>query len=228
RSRVAPAALRGVKDTLPVIAGLAPFSLVLGITIAGSGVPEISGWLGGVLLFSGSAHLAAITMLSSGAAAWAVVATALIINSRFMMYSASLGPRFREQPRWFRWIGPQMLIDQTYTLVSTNVRREESPATFRTYYLASGVTLALGWFSIMAIGIRLGPGVSVAGVLEFAIPMMFLAMLVPTLKSRPAIAAAATGALVSVAAGSLPNGMGLLIGAVAGLVVGYRTERRDR
>ena len=218
--------LRAARDTAPVVVGLAPFALILGITIAGSGVPETSGWLGGILLFSGSAHLAAITMMSSGAAGWAVVLTALVINSRFLMYSASLGPRFREQPRWFRWLAPQMLIDQTYALVSANTRREDGPAIFRSYYLASGAVLAVGWFSIMAAGIAIGPGLSIEGVLEFAIPMMFLAMLVPSLKSKPGVAAAATGALVAIATSGLPNGVGLLAGAVAGVLAGYKVERR--
>jgi hypothetical protein len=65
------------------------------------------------------------------ASLWAVIVAALVINSRHVMYSAALAPTFQEQPRWFRWVGSFVLIDQIFALVIMPADRppESSAAT---------------------------------------------------------------------------------------------------
>ena len=61
--------------------------------------------------------------------------------------------------------------------------------------------------------------------LEIAVPAMFIGLLVPQLARRPAAVAAGVGGLVAAAASTLPQGAGLLLGALAGLFAATLVDR---
>ena len=63
--------------------------------------------------------------------------------------------------------------------------------------------------------------------LSFVVSVTFIALVVPALHDRPTVAAALTGGLVAVAAGGLPYGLGLIVGAVAGITVGALLDTDD-
>ena len=53
-------------------------------------MPTLAGWLTGPTIYAGSAQIATIQMLDTGAAPLAVVVTALVINLRLILYSAAM------------------------------------------------------------------------------------------------------------------------------------------
>jgi predicted branched-subunit amino acid permease len=61
--------------------------------------------------------------------------------------------------------------------------------------------------------------------LEIAVPAMFVGLLVPQLIRRPAVVAAGVGGIVAAAASPLPQGTGLLLGALAGLLAATLVDR---
>jgi predicted branched-subunit amino acid permease len=213
-----------VRDMAPIALSLLPFAAVLGVTIAQSrSVPIWVGLLSGPLLFAGSAQLAALTLLDSGAGAVAVVATVLVVNARLAMYGAALAPRFRDQPTWFRWLGPHYLVDQMYALVDRHPGL--AGASFRRYWLTAGAVLAVGWLTPMVAGAFGGGLLPRHSPLEFASTAVIVALLVPRLRARPSRAPALLAAAVALLASGLPFGLGILAGAVAGLLVSLLTDR---
>jgi predicted branched-subunit amino acid permease len=157
----------------------------------------------------------------------AAVGTALVVNARHLMYSAALAPTFQSQPRWFRWLGPYFLIDQLFAL--TTVRPpDEEPESFRTYYLAAGATFWVLWSIVVAFGLLLGPVVPEAWNLEFAIPILFIGLLVLGIDHWPEMVSALVGAGVTYVAAGLPNRTGLLVGAFVGMIAGFAAERLRR
>jgi predicted branched-subunit amino acid permease len=110
--------LAAVRDIVPVAASVVPFALVIGSAMREIGVSGGVGVLGGGAMYSGSAHLAAVALLGAGAELVMILAAVAVINSRLLVYGAALEPRFRTQPRWFRWLGPHFLVDQTYALAT--------------------------------------------------------------------------------------------------------------
>lgn len=224
-STVRRAALQGVQHTLPLFVAAVPFGLVLGVAIAETAVPDLAGWLSSSLIFGGAAQLAAITLLGSGAPASSALAAALVVNARHLMYSAALVPKFRGQPAWFRRLGPYVLIDQVFALSTV---REGSPAEWRAYYLGSGLFAWFFWQVTVAAGIFLGPVIPAGLSLEFAIPVLFIGLVVPTLVRKPLVAAALSAVAVTALFSGLPNRSGMLIGGVAGAMVGTMMERRAR
>lgn len=213
-----PDVRRGIRDTLPLLVPVVPFALVLGLAIAESTVPNLIGWLGSSLIFGGAAQLTVVSLAGGGAVLGAVVAAGLVVNARHFMYSAALAPTFGRQPRWFRWVGPYFLLDQMFAL---SVFRLDEPApSFRHYYLTCGLTFWTVWQTTVALGLVVGPVVPESWSLGFAVPLMFLGLLIGTLTSPPAIAAAVVGGVMTWATMGIPNQIGLLVGAASGVVAG--------
>ena len=97
-----------VRQAIPLFIPAIPFALVLGVAISESAMPTAVAWSTSLFVFAGAAQLATVSLAAT--ATWlTLVATAAVINLRHVMYSAALAPRFTEQPRWFRWVGPFFL-----------------------------------------------------------------------------------------------------------------------
>ncbi|MGH3650174.1 MAG: AzlC family ABC transporter permease [Acidimicrobiia bacterium] len=216
---------RAVKDALPLYVPAVPFALVIGLAIVESGINPWSGWSTSWLVFAGAAQLTLISLLGSGAAAAAVTA-ALVVNARHLMYSAALAPTFQRQPGWFRWLGPYLLIDQMFALTSIEQDAEESA--FRTYYLVAGMTFWTLWQLTTAVGLAIGPVVPEEWSLEFAVPLLFVGLVVLGIDKPSKLAAALVGAGVTFLAAGLPNRTSLFVGAMAGILAGTIVERTRR
>jgi 4-azaleucine resistance transporter AzlC len=220
------AARQGVVDALPLFVPAIPFGLVIGLAITEAGMNPFVGWTSSWLIFAGAAQLTLITLLGGGVAVAAAISTALVVNARHLMYSVALAPTFQKQPRWFRWLGPYVLIDQVFAL--TTIRPEDDPDRFRNYYLAAGVTFWVLWLAVVGLGLLIGPVVPEQWNLEFAIPILFIGLLVVGTETWPEVIAALAGAAVTYLVAGLPNRTGLLVGAVAGVVAGTVAERVRR
>lgn len=217
---------RGVIDALPLYVPAMPFALVIGLAIVEAGINPFAGWSGSWLIFGGAAQLTVVSLLGTGTAAFAIVVAGLVIQARHLMYSAAMAPAFQPQPTWFRWLGPYFLIDQIFAL--TIIKTDQEPAAFRTYYMASAVTMWVLWQITTAAGLALGPIVPEEWNLEFAVPLLFIALLVMGIDRSSKLVAALVGAGVTYLFASLPNRTGLLVGAVAGVLVGTIVERVRR
>lgn len=210
-------------DAVPLFVPAIPFGLVLGLAITESGINQLVGWSTSSIIFGGAAQLTLISLLGSGAAFAAAVTAALVVNARHVMYSAALAPTFQEQPRWFRWFGPYVLIDQLFALAS--VRLDDDPDTFRAYYLAAGFTFWTFWQITVGAGLFIGPVVPEEWNLGFAVPILFIGLIVLGIDKWPKTVAAIVGAGVTYLAAGLPNRVGMLIGAVVGVLAGTLAER---
>ncbi|MDZ7841644.1 MAG: AzlC family ABC transporter permease [Gammaproteobacteria bacterium] len=213
-------------DAIPLYVPAVPFALVIGLAIDTSGINPVIGWSSSWLIFGGAAQLTLISLLGAGTAIIAAISAALVVNARHIMYSAALVPYFQGQPRWMQWLGPYLLIDQVFALAS--LRRYDEPDVFRAYYLAVGATFWILWQVTTALGILIGPAVPAAWRLEFAVPILFLGLVVMGIDKHPKLVAALVGASVTFLFAGLPNRAGLLVGAVAGIIVGTIAERYRR
>jgi 4-azaleucine resistance transporter AzlC len=208
---------------MPLVVSAIPFALVVALAITESGIGNLIGWSSAPIIFAGAAQLTLITLLGTGTAVVAAVSAALVINARHMMYSAALAPTFQKQPKWFRWLGPYALLDQTFALVI--LRKDDDPKDFRTYYLAASATFIIFWNITVALGLMVGPVVPESWQLEFAVPVMFVGIVVMSVDRYPKAVAAIVGAGVSYLFAGLPNRSGLLVGALFGIVAGVLADR---
>lgn len=216
----------GVRDSVPVALSVIPFGIAIGAAISESAMSNLVGWAAGPLVFAGSAHLAAITLLGEGAAWLAVVTSALVVNVRLLLYSATLSPLFHGQPRWFRWTAPHLILDETFALVfARKVEERENRRWFRAYLLASGVFLGSLWITAVAGGILAGPVIPESWPVEFAAPAALAGLLAPAIRGRPSVVAALVGAVTAVALRPAMGSGSIIVGAALGMLAGILMER---
>lgn len=217
--------LAAIRAAFPLFIPAVPFGLVLGVAITDSAMPTGIAWSTNLAVFAGASQLATVSLAAT--ATWlTLVATAAVINLRHVMYSAALSPRFCDQPRWFRWIGPFLLIDQLFAL--TSVLPNMPGPQWRRFYLSAGIFYFTSWTAIVTLGLVVGSSIPTEWRLDVAPAIMFSGLVVLGLTNRPGIVAAVVGALVCLLALEVPNNGGILIGAISGIVAGYVADTAER
>ncbi|SDM53068.1 4-azaleucine resistance probable transporter AzlC [Halogranum gelatinilyticum] len=214
----------GIRDALPLLLGILPFALVAGVAAAETGLSLLQAVGMSVFVFAGASQLAALELLGNDASLAVVVLTAAVINLRMLMYSASIAPHFRAATARIRALLAYFLTDQAFAL--TVARYDADDSGQRWYYL--GVSLALWgvWQVGTVVGVVVGAGVPESWGLEFAVPLVFLALLVPALKNRESLAAGAAAGIVAVVGAGLPFNLGLIVAALVGVAAGMFVEGR--
>lgn len=206
---------------MPIFLPAIPFALVLGVAITESAIPTPIGWSTNFIIFGGAAQLATVTLAAT--ATWlTLVTTAAVINLRHVMYSAALAPRFGPQPRWFRWLGPYVLIDQVFALVTQHDELDDDE--WRRYFLTVGFFFLITWNITVILGVIVGSGIPEGWRLTAAPAVMFTGMVVLGISNRPGVVAAVVGAAVGFLSLDLPHNTGILVGALAGVTAGFLAE----
>ncbi len=222
--RLSPAAAAGVRDVAPVLLGVMPFGLITGVTGAAAGIDPLDMVFMSAVVYAGASQLAAISLIGASAAPWVVLLTVGLINLRFLMYSASLAPWLKRYGPGARLLVSYLLVDHTYALSVIRYAKEDESFGRRDYYLSMGVITWLQWVAMTAIGAVLGAALPDQLQLDFAVPLSFLALLVPIVTTRPALAAAVTGAALAIVLAPLPYSLGLVIATLVGVAAGTLTE----
>jgi 4-azaleucine resistance transporter AzlC len=220
---------RGVRDAAPILVGLVPFGIVAGVAAVDAGLSPVQTVGLSMFVFAGAAQLAAIDLLGEGARLAVVLLAAVVVNLRMLMYSASIAPYFRAFDRRWKAFCAYFLTDHAYALsLARYVRdRPDPPARLR-YFLGVGLSAWVVWQASTLVGVVAGAEIPASLGLEFAVPLVFLALLVPTVRDSPTLAAALVGGFGAVLGSGLPYNLGLVGGAVAGVLAGVLTESRKR
>lgn len=216
----------GLTAMAPLLLGIVPFGLIFGVAVVESGIGSGAGIGLSVFVFAGAAQLATVELIGSDTAPAVIVATALVINARHLMYSASLAPQFRGLSRLGRIGVAYLLTDQGYAVSIIEYRRRSLDLRNRVaFYVGAAFALWLTWQVCTVVGIVVGAGVPDAWSLDFAVPLVFLALLVPAVTDRSSAAAAGAAGTVAALAAGLPLNLGVMVGAATGIVAGVITER---
>jgi 4-azaleucine resistance transporter AzlC len=222
-----PAAfLHGVKAELPILVGVMPFGMIYGVLALGAGLPPAAAQAMSSIVFAGSSQFIATQLFAGSAPALVILMTIAVVNLRHALYSASVAPYLRHlQPAW-KWLLAYLLTDEAYAVGIVRYEQEDSNPYKHWYLFGAGITLWSGWQISTAAGIFLGAVVPSSWSLDFTLALTFIALLAPTLRDKPAMAAAFSAGLTAVLAYNLPLKLGLVAAALVGIVVGILVERR--
>ena len=215
-----------LRDLRAVAPGVIPFGMFLGMTITITGSGAFAGLFGAAAVYAGSAQLATISVLHLGSGLLTAVAAGVVVNARILLYGAALEPWFRSQPRWFRLLGVQFVLDQTY-LATVERPGYRNSALFRRYWLWIGLSLLGVWLAAVGTGIALGPLVPDMPHLVLVGTALFTAMLVPRLVSRPSCLAAAAATLAALVTSQVAPTAAILAGAATGVLAAVLVSPKD-
>ena len=219
----------GIGAVAPMLVGVIPFGLVAGATAVedGFGVGAAAGM--STIVFAGASQLAAFQVLADGGSALLAAVAAWTINLRMLLYSASLAPHLAHESRLRRLLVAYLMTDQAYAVSITRWELEGTAEERRfPYYLGAGVLLWVVW-QISTLAGALGGAAIPDGVpLDFAVPLVFLVLLVPVITNRAAAVAALAGGAAAVGAAELGAGaLSILAGALVGIGAGALAEGRQ-
>jgi predicted branched-subunit amino acid permease len=209
-----------------MLIGVIPFGLVAGAAPVADGFDT---WVAvgfSTIVFAGASQLAAIDVLGDGGSFIVAALAAWTINLRMLLYSASLAPHLTDRSLRRRLEVAYLLTDQAYAVSITRWDEEgDDPERRLPYYFAAGLTLWGSWQLSTITGALLGSAVPDDVPLEFAVPLVFLVLLVPAINTRPAAVAALAGGSAAVIAAELGAGpLSIIVGAVAGIAAGAVAE----
>ena len=218
--------LDGVRAMLPLLLGVAPFGLVIGVTVAELGVPHLAGWSLGWLVYAGSAQLAAVGLLAGSASAVVVVASVAVINLRLALYSAAMAPHWRGTSTAWRLVAAYLLVDPSFAVGSRSYDGSRPRRQAHLHYLGAALVLWVGWLTVIGIGVTAGATLPPALRLESIGPLYLVTLVVMSARTAAARVGVAVAVVTAVAASLLPLHLGPAVGMAAGLLAGSMVLRR--
>jgi predicted branched-subunit amino acid permease len=220
---------QGARSVAPQLIGVVPFGLVAGATPADGGMSVGAAAGFSSIVFAGASQLAAIDVLTHGGTVLVAVLAAYTINLRMVLYSASLAPYLTKEKLGRRMLASYLLVDQVYAVAVTRWPDPDDPVGHPParipFMIGAGLLLWTAWQLTTLVGAVLGPAVPDSLPLSFAVPLVFLVLLVPAITNRPAVVAALGGGLGSVLAAEWGAGhAALIVGAFVGIAGGALAE----
>lgn len=216
----------GVRAGLPFLLVVVPFGMLFGVVATEAGFTSLQTMAFSSVVFAGASQFAALQLMLEDAPLMIILATALAVNLRMAMYSASLSMWLGAAPLWQRALIAYVNVDQSYAVsVARYEERPQMPLNERVAFFFGSVTPVCPiWVVATAMGIMLGDQIPDWMALDFAVPICFLAILAPMMRTLAHVASAVTSIVVALVLAGLPYNGGLLIAAVLAMVVGAQLE----
>jgi 4-azaleucine resistance transporter AzlC len=215
----------GAGAALPIVMGYIPVGFAFGVLAQKAGISPVNTLLFSILVYAGSAQLIAAGLIGAGAGLWTLVATTFIVNLRHMLMSAALSPYFRTWKRWQQAVFAYEITDESFAVHSARFTRGQ---TDKIETIAVNATAQISWILGTWLGITAGMlirDVRPYGI-DFALPAMFIALLVLQIRNRTQVLAALLAGLMSI--GLMQAGLtgwNVIVATVSAAALGVLFER---
>ncbi len=228
--------LDGLRVVAPALIALFAWGLVTGVAMVKSGLTQWQALGMSLLLFAGSAQLAALPLIAADAPIWVVLLTTAVVNLRFVIFTAGLYPYFRHLPLPRRMLLGYFTGDVSFALSVSRWATQPLPehgSRERTWFylgICSGTWVV--WQVSSIAGIFLGGGIPGTWGLDFVAILALVALVLPMIAGAPTVAGALVAGVVAVLAAGAPLKLGLVVAVLAGISVAMAVdillERMDR
>lgn len=218
---------KGFLRTLPFQGGVIPFGILYATIATSVGFPWWLVQLFSVIVYGGSSQLVFIDLYSHAGSVFQAVLGSNIVNARHFIYSAGVSRQFSDFPKKWRIILSYWLTDQLYAISIS--RREEInailPGLRQWYFLGSAIGTWFFWFGSSFVGIFFGQLIPPSWNLSFAIPLMFMPLVISVCKSKFAIVTVVLSALFVIIFHQLPLGLGVVAAILLSSFFGYLIQK---
>ncbi|MBI5305957.1 MAG: AzlC family ABC transporter permease [Chloroflexi bacterium] len=214
----------GFKAQLPLMVGVIPFGLIYGALAIQLNVPAPIAQGMSSIIFAGSAQFIGAPLVAAATPGIIIVLTVFVVNLRHALYSASVAPYLKPLHPLWKVALAYLLTDEAYAIAITHYQAEGDGRHKHWFFLGTGLALWLCWQASTAVGIFIGAQVPSNWSLDFALPLTFIAIVIPMLKNRAYGIAALVAGVVGVATIGLQYKLGLMLAAILGITVGMIVE----
>jgi len=205
--------------------------MIYGALALNAGLSAFASQMMSSMVFAGSAQFITAQLVSEAAPGFVIIMTIAVVNLRHMLYSASLAPYLRHLSTKWKVLLSYLLTDEAYAPSILHYEKEGLKPFSHWFLFGAGLALWINWQLSTAIGIFLGARIPNELQLDFALPLTFIAMVVPVLyvapilKKIPMISATLSAGIVAILANDLPFKLGLILAALVGIIVGTFLEK---
>jgi branched chain amino acid efflux pump len=220
--------LAGLRACLPVLPGVAAFGAISGVAMVGAGLSPWLAALMSVIVFAGTAQLAALQLVTAGAPLGVIFLAGVILNLRFMLYSLSISPHLQSLRPRARWLAGYFLSDNGYAHTIARIASQPTAPGHDEFFMGACTAIWVTWEAATIAGIVIGAGIPESWSLEFVVVLTFTALAVASIRDFAAAVAALAAGVTALLAVDLPFRLGLIAAAVAGVAAGVVAERWTR
>jgi branched chain amino acid efflux pump len=210
----------GVRTAAAVAATVWFFGASFGLVARSAGMGVLAPLVMSATTFAGSAQFAAASILAGSGSPLAAITAAVLLNARYVPISISVAQLFHG-PRLGRIAESQLIVDESWALAGRGGRFD------RRILIGAGLLLYVAWVSGTAVGVVAGDALGDPKDLglDGAFPALFLALLVPQLRSRRAVVVALVAAGISLALIPVAPPGTPIVAASAACLLGLRRPR---
>ncbi len=221
----------GINDQTSVALGISAWGLMTGVAMVKSGLSTLEALLMTVIVYAGSAQLAAVPMITAGAPMWVILAASFCVNLRFVVFSAHLRPYLMHLPRWQRVASGYVTGDLSYVFFAKRypapADTPEGLARQQSYLMGNCAVNYVAWMGTSIIGILLANAVPTHWGLGFAGILALLGVLSSLASSPLRIVSAGVAGAAAVAAFALPLKLNILVAIASAVAICLVLEKRD-
>jgi 4-azaleucine resistance transporter AzlC len=223
---------RGFLAVAPLWPGDIAFGLAFALIARTSGFSGIETQALSMLVFAGSAQLAAVTLFADGAGVAAILLTVLVLNLRHVLYALSLDRLLTRPTRVPRPLLAFFLTDEAYGFAIRRAAERDDRAnrTIEPFYVGVAVSLYITFAIATLCGLLFGsllPNPERLA-LGFIFPLTFLALLIPLVQSRRGLLVACVAGAVALSLSTVAGSGETIVGAtVVAAGLGTALDLRD-
>ncbi len=217
----------GVRALLPLLLGVFPFGMIYGVLALESGLAAWQAQAMSALVFAGSSQIVLCQLLASHAPLAVIFVTIAIVNLRHVLYSASIAPETRHLTGGWKALIAYLLTDEAYAVMMARVHAAGASAHRHWFFFGAGLTLWSGWQLSTLAGLLVGGEIPPEWGFDFAVPLTFIALVVPAARSRADWLAVAVAGVAALLLAALPFKLSLIAATLLGVAGGVWMQRRQ-
>ncbi|MEN9842340.1 MAG: hypothetical protein RLZZ612_169 [Pseudomonadota bacterium] len=221
-----PEFMHGVRDLASVATGIAAWGLMTGVAMVKSGMSTIEAVVMTLLVFAGSAQLAAIPLIAAQAPLWVILTTAFCVNLRFVVFSAHLRPYVMHLPLRERLITGYLTADLSYVFFAKRYPHHpdgDTPATELTaqqaYLMGNCGVNYVAWMSASLLGIALAHSIPLHWGLSFAGILALMGVMLSLASSPLRVLSMGIAGAAAVVAYALPLKLNIVVAIAVAVVL---------
>lgn len=213
---------RGFVRMIPLWIAAIPSGIAFGVAARGAGLGAIEAQLMSLLVFSAAGQVGALALAGDGLPRPFLIGTVMILNAQLLLLGLAAGRQLR--PRWPARLGAAFFLTDAAFAVAAAGGHLRLPA-----LVGAGVSMYLAWNGGTALGLLAGQqllAVRDRGI-DFVLPLIFLALAIPTVRSRAAVGVALiAGGGTILLTRFVPSGLAILLAGIAACLCGAWWTRR--